>query len=108
MDAIDQATMALYEQVRESPRHSPLIRRIESDDAPAVVGPVPRVVIMPGAFHEQYKQTGADGRRVIDLATELGWPVETVPVPSLGSLAVNAQMLVRTLQRRRGEPVILV
>ena len=31
IDAIDRATAAMYEQVRASPRHGPLIRRIESN-----------------------------------------------------------------------------
>jgi hypothetical protein len=108
MDAIDQATMALYERVRASPRYSPLIHRIESGEAQVLEGPVPRVIVMPGAFHRQYAHTGADGRRVLQLAAELGWPAETVPVPSFGSLAANAEALVQTLRRRPGEPVILV
>lgn len=109
IDAIDRATTALYETVRASPRHGPLIRRIESDEPAEIAGPTPRVVVMPGAFHENHAHTGADGRRVLDLAAQLGWPAETVPVPSLGSMAGNAALLVQFLgRRRRDQPVILV
>jgi hypothetical protein len=112
IEAIDRATMALYEQVRTSPRHAPLIRRIE---APSTVRdfevtPAPCIVVMPGAFHEHHAHTGADGRRVLELAAELGWPAETVPVPSLGFMAANAETLAGFLagRRRRGEPAVLV
>ena len=66
------------------------------------------MIVMPGAFHRQYKHTGADGSRVIELATELGWPAETVTVPSFGSLAGNAAILVERLRRTRGGPIVLV
>jgi hypothetical protein len=112
VEAIDRATTALYESVRSSPRHGPLIRVIESDDPFHVEGARPRIVVMPGAFHEQHAHTGADGRRIFELAQQLGWVAEKVAVPSLGSMVNNAAALVEFLARRRekwdGEPVILV
>jgi hypothetical protein len=109
VEAIDAATAELYEQVLGSPRHGPFVRRVESDEPiQPVEGPLPRVVVMPGAFHAQHAHTGADGRRVLDVAAQLGWPAEVVPVPSLGSLSVNAALLAEFLSRLRGQPVILV
>jgi hypothetical protein len=105
---IDAATAELYEQIRASARHGPFIRRIESDVRIEIDGPRPRVVVMPGAFHAQYAHTGADGRRVLELATQLNWPAEVVPVPSLGSLDGNAALLAGVLHERRGEPIIVV
>jgi hypothetical protein len=63
---------------------------------------------MPGAFHRQYKHTGADGARVIELAAEMGWAAQTVALPSFGSLVGNAEILVETLRKRRGGPTVLV
>jgi hypothetical protein len=112
VEAIDRATTALYESVRSSPRHGPFIRVIESADPLNVEGPSPCIVVMPGAFHEQHAHTGADGRRIFELAQQLGWAAEKVAVPSLGSMVNNAAALVAFLARRRekwaGGPVILV
>jgi hypothetical protein len=107
-NAIDAVTAALYEQIRASPRHGPFIRRIESDEPLTFDGRPPRVVVMPGAFHAQYAHTGADGSRVLELAAQLDWPAEVVPVPSLGSLAGNAALLADVLRQRREEPVVVV
>jgi hypothetical protein len=108
VEAIDAATAELYEQVRASPRHRDFIRRIESDLPVKFDGRAPRLVVMPGAFHAQHANTGADGRRVLELAAQLGWPAEVVPAPSLGSLSGNADVLAEVLRRRGGEPIILV
>ena len=107
-DAIDAATCALYEQVRVSPRHAALIRRVESSQEATIEAPAPLVVVMPGAFHAQYPHTGADGKRVLELARELGWPAEVVPAPSLGSMAENAAILAEFLTSRSGKPIVLV
>jgi hypothetical protein len=108
VDAIDRATTQLYEQVRASARHAEFVHRIESNEPLKVEGPPPRIVLMPGAFHGQYEHTGADGRRVFELAQDLNWPAEKVPVPTLGSMAGNAALLVDALARHRGEPMIVV
>ena len=107
-ESIDAATMALCELVRDSSRHAALIQRIESGEPPAIDGAAPRVVVMPGAFHEHHAHTGADGRRVLELAAQLGWPAEVAPMPSLGSMTANAALLIEFLKRRRGRPIILV
>jgi hypothetical protein len=110
IDSIDAATEALYEQFRASPRHGPFIRRIESDTPLELeLGLAPRIIVMPGAFHAQYAHTGADGRRVLEIAAQLNWPAEVVPVPSLGSLAGNAALLADVLRGRHGgKPIIVV
>src|ERR1051325_2012938 len=105
---IDLATAKLYEQIRSSPRHRRLISRIEASDAPFLMGPTPRIVVMPGAFHVEYPHTGGDGQRVFELAEELGWPVERVNVPSLAPMAHNAALLAECLLRYRGQAIILV
>jgi hypothetical protein len=111
IERIDAATIALYEQVRASPRHGPFIRRIESDaPEPPIEAPPPRLVVMPGAFHEHHAHTGADGRRLLELAARLGWPAETVRVPSLGSMEKNAAIIGEFLSTPRGDgrPIVLV
>ena len=110
MGPLDRATTELYHRLRSSPRNAAIIARIESaePESEVCVEAPPRVVVMPGAFHREYPQTGADGGRVGEIARELGWPVDRVAVPSLAPMAANAQRLVDHLASLSDEPVILV
>jgi hypothetical protein len=105
---IDEATLALYHEVRNSPQHGPFIRHIEAGCPPTAMMPKPRVVIMPGAFYREYPHTGADGQRVFDLASTIGWPAERVEVPSLATMASNSAALVERLLRLGEAPIVLV
>lgn len=105
---INQATTELYQQIRSSPQHGEFIKEIEAIDSLPAPQLTPRIVIMPGAFHREHSHTGADGQRVVELAAELGWPVERVEVPSLAAMEVNAQTLVDRLRQPVDEPIILV
>lgn len=107
-DEIDRATRELYELIRASSPHAEFIRAVENAPAPELAGPKPRVLIMPGAFHVEHKHTGADGRRIFELAAELGWAAERVDVPSLAPLENNATELIEHLRNMTAGPVILV
>src|ERR1041385_7737416 len=65
-DDIDLATATLYHHIRSSTQHAAFIQRIESIPPPATPQEIPRVIVMPGAFHAEHAHTGADGRRVIE------------------------------------------
>jgi hypothetical protein len=104
---IDFATAALYHRLRSDPRRSMFHQRIESAEAP-LPSETPRIVIMPGAFAAEYPHTGADGSRVMELASKLGWPAERVGLPSLAPMADNGAALVRVLEQQPGRPTIIV
>jgi uncharacterized damage-inducible protein DinB len=99
---IDRATIALCERLRALPPNRSLIDAIDAEvrlDLEAGATAPPRLLVMPGAFHVEYPHTGADGKRVFELAAELGWPVEKVAVPSLAPMAANAAALVEHLEQ---------
>lgn len=111
-EGIDFATALLYDRLRRSAKLAPTI----SDagplaDAGSLDGgscgdrtPVDiDVVVVPGAFHAQRAETGADGRRVIEAARRLGGSATVVDVPSFGSPASNAKAILRTLAARRSD-----
>src|SRR5690349_18935916 len=104
---IDRATAALYEQICSSRQHGSFIRGIQGSEAVPLPERTPRILVMPGAFHVEHPDTGADGRRVFELAAELGWPVERVNVPSLAPMRENASALVEKLRHCAG-PIVLV
>ena len=107
-DGIDLATALLYQHICTSVRHHDFIQRVNLPDPPQPPRQTPLVVIMPGAFHVEYPHTGADGARLLALASQMGWRGDRVQAPSLGSMSENAAALVDLLSRHRGEPIILV
>ena len=95
---IDAATAALYRDVVRSGR---LLRPTATAADPVTV------LVMPGAFHADHPGTGADGRRVVELATNLGCRATVVPVGSFDPIRSNAAALVKLLRRTAG-PVMIV
>jgi hypothetical protein len=98
-DGVDWATAVLYDYLRARSKNARLIEAVKGAGPMRNSARATRIVIVPGAFHAQYAHTGADGGRVRELAAELGWACETVPVPSLGSMRANGESIVRFLQR---------
>jgi hypothetical protein len=102
----DFATALLYDRIRRSAEHGPLIARLEQPLPP----PRPDdalLAIVPGAFHRHHAHTGADGRRLFDLAATLRLPAELVPLPSFAPLDHAAAILLDFLRARRHRQVIL-
>src|SRR5262249_19055997 len=78
---LDFATAVLYQALRQSPRHGPLIALL---DQPARRTPVlgAEIVIVPGAFYMEYPETGAYGRIIKESARHLNYATVTVPLQS--------------------------
>ena len=55
----------------------------------------PSIAIVPGAFHKEYAQLGADGREIARLAAEKNWRCQQIPTASLGRLDENAETIIR-------------
>ena len=82
-------------------------RSIYLCDADVATNPTVRVAIVPGFLYQEYPQSGADGRILIEAARGLGMEYEVVPMASTGRLAENANRLLRYLESRRDEPLVL-
>ena len=67
-----------------------------------------KAIIIPGAFHEEYTHTGADGERMMKLAESLGFTAERVPLPSLAPMAKNAETILDFLSSEPTRPTILL
>jgi hypothetical protein len=104
---IDFATAVLYQSLRTSERHGPLIAALETPAADATRLDAD-IVVAPGAFYRDAAYTGADGAHVIHAARALGYRVETVPVANFGSVSRNADLLARWLLKHRHRPQVLV
>src|SRR4051794_16621824 len=82
--SLDFATAALYQWLRQSTRHGPMIAALELPASPPSVDF--DILIVPGAFYKEKPETGADGGIVRESARRLGIHVETVPLLSFGTV----------------------
>jgi hypothetical protein len=107
-EGIDFATALLYDRIVRSPEHGPFIRSVWSGRGAGAHAPDgATLAVVPGACYVEYPETGADGRRLREVARERGWRVEVIPVASFGSLADNARTVCDWLRDRPEGPVVL-
>ena len=95
------ATALLYECVRQAHSAEPEIA-LANVRTPAVTG-APEILIVPGAFHRERMNTGADGRRLQALLASLGYRSTILATESFGTLRKNAQALLDFLSGRQEE-----
>jgi hypothetical protein len=109
-DGLELATAVLYDRIRRSKRHGPVIQEIEEHEDLASNDRAENLLIgvVPGAFWQEHPHTGADGRQIFSIARDLGLEATLVPVGSLGSLAANARMLLDWLGRHKDREIGLV
>lgn len=105
---VDTATTRLYEEIRASRVHGPFIREVESIQTTAESLAVPRVLIAPAAFYVEYPKIGGDGQLVRQVAARFGIDAAVIPVPSLGSVTKNAEIVSRILATESDGSVLLV
>lgn len=108
---LDVATTRLYQSMVDSPRHRGFIETIQSLSAgPASHLPPAdaKLVIAPGAFYRENPRSGADGHVARAQAQRMGWPIDTIPVSSTGSLLDNARTICGWLGEQRGSRMVLV
>jgi hypothetical protein len=104
---LDFATAALYQALRQSPRHGPLITRLDEPIRKTPTLDV-EIVVVPGAFYREKPDTGAAGRIIKESARRLGITTVTVPLLSFGAVAQNATLLADWLSQRSKRPIVLV
>jgi hypothetical protein len=132
---IDFATAVLYQAIRQSPDHGPQADRLdelllgsESDCGRLVrefhgnpvrteagtsrlIGPPGAVnatlAVVPGAFYREHSETGADGKRLCQVASSLGYRTHVISTRSVGSPSVNGPIICAWLRENPGEAIIL-
>jgi hypothetical protein len=107
-EGADFATAVLYQRLIHSPEYGPFLARLEAVSESTAPRPLAAtVVIVPGAFYAQHPETGADGRRVREVAERFGCRTELIRVASVGSPAHNGRIICDWLSRWSGGPIIL-
>jgi hypothetical protein len=100
----DFATAVLYASVRHAHLGSHEIA-LANPHQPAVIG-APEILIVPGAFHRERMNTGADGRRLQALLASLGYRSTILATESFGALRKNARTLLDYLSRGQDEMLL--
>jgi hypothetical protein len=97
----DFAAAVVYECVRRAhaPAHETAFANL--DEPP--IADAPEILIVPGAFHRERMNTGADGRRLQSILTSLGYRSAILETESFGALRTNARPLLDFLSRSRRE-----
>lgn len=104
---IEAATALWYARLTNSAPHAGFMARVRCGkdgirQRPDLIG------VVPGAFHREHRDTGADGARLFAIARELGIPAELVPVASFGRLEENAAVIAAWLKTRAPRQIALI
>jgi hypothetical protein len=106
-EGLDFATALLYDRVLRRPVNAGFLRAAQAASEPELIS-ADLIGIVPGAFHREHRNTGADGVRILAIARELGCKAEVIPLASLGTLDENAGAILDWLIRHRDQRIALV
>jgi len=103
-EGLDLATAVLYDRLWRRPANADFLRAAEQPVAirDALIG------VVPGAFHREHRNTGADGARAFAIARELRCDAELIPTASFGGVEQNAGVILEWLHEHRGRRVALI
>lgn len=104
---LDFATAVFHEAAAADEAHAAFLAAVAAASRSSLQRP-DLIAIVPGAFHRESRDTGADGARVIGIARELGCAAEVIPVPGFGRVEDNARLICDWLQRRPERDLAIV
>ncbi|EDY20941.1 hypothetical protein CfE428DRAFT_1234 [Chthoniobacter flavus Ellin428] len=104
-EGLDFATAVLYDRVQRVPANAAFWQAAQQPPAELNAD---LIGIVPGAFHRQHRNTGADGARVLAIARKLGCEAAVIPTPSFGKIDETAEVILRWLAAQRGRKIALV
>jgi hypothetical protein len=104
---IDFATAVFHEAALRVEGSAELFTAIEAADVAAMEKP-DLIAVVPGAFHREHPNSGADGARVVAIAREIGCSATVIPLPGFGRIEDNARLIVNWLRTRREQRIAIV
>lgn len=104
---INLATALLYDRVLRIPANRDIFTAAVRDSGPSTKR-LPLIGLVPGAFYQHHRHSGADGAVLAAMLTEMGCRIERVPIDSFGPLETNAEKVGAWLEQHAGEEVALV
>ena len=105
--SLDAETAQLYERIVSLPENAAFLSAArEFEQCASIHADI--IGVVPGAFHREHRDSGADGARIFDIARKVGCEAELIPVASFGRLDENAAAIVDWLAAHRGKRVALI
>jgi hypothetical protein len=104
---MDFATAVFHEAALRVAKNAELLSGIECVDPRQMERP-DLIAVVPGAFHREHPDSGADGRRVLAIARDIGCAAAVIPVPGFGRVDDNARLISDWLNARREQRITLV
>lgn len=104
---IDFATAVFHEAALKVEETAALREAIETADVSTMQKP-DLIAVVPGAFHREHPDSGADGARVVAIAREIGCNAAVIPLPGFGRLDTNARLIAKWLNARREQRITIV
>lgn len=106
-EGLDFATAVLHDHILRVPQNAEFLKSAyfaeASDDIQSHL-----IGIVPGAFYQTHRDTGADGARGLAIARELGCEAEVIPVKSFGTLEENAGIILNWIEAHAGRRIALI
>ncbi len=104
LEGIDFATALLYDRILRVPANAAFNHAVQHPNPihADLIG------IVPGAFHQEHRDTGANGDRILRIARNMGIEAAVIPTPGFGRLDANAGLLRDWLTRHPGRRILLV
>lgn len=103
---LDLATAVLYQRICQRPATAAFLSRAKAWNG--FPDPQISIGVVPGAFHQEHRNTGAEGDRILAIARALGLSAEVIPTAGFGRLSENARIIHQWLNARRGSRVALI
>jgi hypothetical protein len=104
---IDFATAVFHEAALREEKNAELIAGIENVD-PRLMDRPDLIAVVPGAFYREHPDSGADGRRVVAIAREIGCAAAVIPIPGFGRIDDNARIIADWLNSRPERSITIV
>jgi hypothetical protein len=101
------ATALLHDRILRTPPNGEFFLSAQKAQRPAKIC-ADLIGVVPGAFHREHRNTGADGARALAIAAELGCQAEVIPTASFGTLDENARVILDWITARRGKRIALI
>lgn len=106
-EGLDFATALVYDRTLRAAANATFVSQVAATDSAAVELPE-LIAVVPGAFHREHRDTGADGARVVQIAHELGCAAELIPVKSFGRIDDHARIITAWLTSRPERRIMLI